>query len=170
MIEIPEEGYVLPPKVMENLYNKFIAPKYDWIDRFEFDEYRVDRTQYYKPIKDRPKRKPGEPVIVLNPGEVVNIKGRLYTNIEVEPENFQTFEDFVNLVGESEVENFRSTMNSGILNYIKYTPIGGINYKAFESGKLNLGLRAKPKKSSELSEKKIKTVPKKTPPTSLGMF
>ena len=39
MLDVPEEGYKLPLKLVNNLYNQFFVPNHDWIDRIEFDEF-----------------------------------------------------------------------------------------------------------------------------------
>lgn len=167
-MKIPEDGYQLPIKLMEQIYNNYFTPKYDWLDKITFEKYDVIRTDKYIDPELRPKREPDTPDFSNDVFEIVDIKGKIYTNLDIGENKFKTYDDFTKVVGEEQATDFAFDMVRGYNQYLSYTPLRNLSGKSFYQGNFDLTILTKKNKNSEIKE--IKTKPKKTPPTSLGMF
>ena len=142
MLDIPEEGYELPVSIINTLYNKYFAPKYDWIDRFDFDEFKIERTESYVTSEKRRKKSGPEefnPTMVIHEKtpEIIKASGKIYTKLS--KDDLANWDNFVSAVGEKEANSF-STEITNRPDFMIYTPLRNSHYNAFSDGDFNLKL------------------------------
>jgi len=148
MLDIPEEGYKLPLKVVNDLYNKYFVPNHDWIDRIEFDEFTLERTEHYIPSEKRRKEKGSEElnptlfqwgnalrVIYEKTPEKIKASGKVYTNLS--KEDLVNRDSWMKSVGEKEALRFSNKIYSRP-DFIKFTPLRNSHYDAFSEGEFDL--------------------------------
>lgn len=138
------------------LFNKVIKPEFDWIKGIFVDEFDVKTEKdFFNPVAQSWKYSP-----------MVYMKFRIFVDFSVE--NIKDYSDF-----EQKVEDDAKKLSEMLRDPKNYRYIGlnTLYGDSFKSENMSFDLIDDDvKQKSEIEERIINIFPKKSPPTSLGMF